>query len=70
MLSFGQPEPNSDALAAVAIKNYEQAGITQLITAHELWGLSPEQHKRSIELFGKYVIPAFQTEAAAVTAAD
>ena len=43
------------------VRNFEQAGITQLIASHDVWGMPDSQKKRSIELFGKHVIPAFRS---------
>jgi alkanesulfonate monooxygenase SsuD/methylene tetrahydromethanopterin reductase-like flavin-dependent oxidoreductase (luciferase family) len=42
------------------VKRYRDLGITQLITAHDVWGMPNDLQKQSIELFGKYVIPEFR----------
>ena len=41
--------------------------VDQLMLLQQFWAMPHEQTMKSIELFGKHIIPHFQKQAAAVT---
>jgi alkanesulfonate monooxygenase SsuD/methylene tetrahydromethanopterin reductase-like flavin-dependent oxidoreductase (luciferase family) len=60
MILVGTPETIVER-----IRGFADAGATQMLVAMQLWDIPHEQTMRSIELFGREVIPAFRPQPAA-----
>lgn len=55
MILVGTPETIVER-----IRGFADAGATQMLVAMQLWDIPHEQTMRSIELFGREVIPALR----------
>jgi alkanesulfonate monooxygenase SsuD/methylene tetrahydromethanopterin reductase-like flavin-dependent oxidoreductase (luciferase family) len=55
MILVGSPETIVEQ-----IRGFQEAGATQILVAMQLWDIPHEETMKSIELFGREVIPAFR----------